>query len=121
MRKQIEVKDAQNKFIEIKEGLKSLRMQENKARWDNTRRFEQKIKLQMDQFKMSQKKITVDRKKEIQQLFAAKCRVAPSKAEPTEAEMMRSMLGDVSMLPGKVRDLSKSILIKKGMLKPQTQ
>ena len=44
MRKQIEIRDANMKFLEMKEGLKSLRMAEMKSRWDNTRKFEQKIK-----------------------------------------------------------------------------
>ena len=70
---------------------------------------------------MNQKKTSVCRRKEMLQLYAAKCRVAPSKAEPTEGEMMKMMLGDVSMLSPKVRNLSKSILFKKGIFKPQTQ
>ena len=70
---------------------------------------------------MNLKKTSVTRRKEIQMLYAAKCRVAAQAAEPTEAEMLKSMLGDISMLNGNVRSLSKNILLKKGMLKPQTQ
>ena len=44
LKKQIEIRDANNKFTEMIEGLKSLALVEAKMRWDNSRRFEKRIK-----------------------------------------------------------------------------
>ena len=59
----------------------------------------------------------MSRKKDIEKLFAARCRVVSEKTGPSEAEIIRSLVGNVSMLSGNLRELSKEVLKRKGIIK----
>jgi hypothetical protein len=104
----------------MKEGLKSIALQQQRALWEEAKRFKRKVGKQVEEFKANQRSTVVSRKREIQILFAGKCRVAVNQAEPSEAELQREMLGDPSITTMKIREISKNILARKGTLKVQT-
>lgn len=76
--------------------------------------------MQLSSFQLERKRAAVARKRDVERLFAAKCRVALERSEPSQAEIIKSLVGNNSMLSGPLRELSKNILTKKGIVKHQT-
>ena len=101
----------------MKDGLKRYREAHSKRIWDQSRQFKNALRSQLDDFRYHQRRMEVSRKREIEKLFAARCRVVTEKTGPSEAEIIRSLVGNVSMLSGNLRELSKGVLRRKGMIK----
>lgn len=107
-------------FMEMKEGLKRLRQAQEMKAWKDSRRFEKGLKDELDAFRDSCLKISVSRKRDIEKLYAARCRVNVDRNGPSEASAVKAHIGNVGMLSGDKRELCKAILQMKGIIKLQT-
>ena len=106
--------------MDMKAGLKQMKQTQDYLRWDQTRRFHRSLKQNLDSYREENVRLSVARKREIEQLFAAKCRVVLEKSGPSEGEIVRDLIGNSGMMSKEIRDMTHSILKKKGMIKHQT-
>ena len=107
-------------FMEMKEGLKRLRQAQEMKAWKDARRFESGLKDELDAFRESCVKISVSRKRDIEKLYAARCRVNNDRNGLSEAAAVKAHIGNNGMLSGENRELCKAILQMKGVIKLQT-
>lgn len=119
-RKRIGHEKAQLSFMELREGLLRLRRQRDWKLWKEALVFKKDLDRRLAEFQLDQRKVTVSRRRDVEKLFAAKCRVVVERSGPSEAEIIRSLVGGASMLNGSLRELSKKVLSRKGIIKPQT-
>lgn len=104
--------------MELREGLQQARQQRGwKLRRDELQ-FKKELEKRLSEFQLNQKRVTVSRRRDVERLFAAKCRVVADRSGPSEAEIIRSLVGGASMLSGPLRELGKKILGRKGTIKP---
>lgn len=114
------MKKNQEEFEQMRE-----KMQEQKLKYKlrikyENECFKKNISKEIEEFKDQLKKTTVSRKRDIQTLFAAKCRVTHSNNAPSESEVIKALIGDQSMIKGNLQETTKSILKKKGIIQPQS-
>ena len=101
----------------MREGLLRLRQQRDWKLWKEAMQFRKDLEAQLSAFQLDRKRAAVARKRDVEQLFAAKCRVALERSEPSQAEIVKGLVGDNSMLSGPLRELAKTILSRKGIVK----
>lgn len=116
LKKKLLIESSNMQYKLMAEGIKNQREIAHKTQVQENKRFEAKIKKQIKEFKQNAITNDIQRKREVQQLYAAKCRVAVTQAEPTEAEQYKLQLGDNFMSNPKIKRISKNILYNKGVL-----
>ena len=84
------------------------------------KKIDKMMKQQHQEFQNERKKTSVARKREVLKLFAAKCKLTTDRYEPSAAEKITNMVGDASMFNPNLRDLSETILRRKGTIAPQS-
>jgi hypothetical protein len=62
--------------MEMREGLLRLRQQRDWKLWKEALQFRKDLEAQLAAFQLGQKRLTVSRRRDVEKLFAAKCRVA---------------------------------------------
>ena len=118
--KKQEEREANDKFKDLEERINQKLSHKRKMKWDHEKRLTKVLKEQHESFRLERKKVSVARKREVLQLFAAKCRTNTNGEQPSQAEVVTEMVGDASMFSPGMRELSKSILNKKGIIMPQS-
>ena len=115
-----DLKRARIEFQERKDKMHNQKVKYRQQIHIENQHYNKNVSKEIDEFKRTQQKTSVSRKKEIQQLFASKCRVASEDNAPTEGEIVRQLIGNQSMLNESLREVTQTILKRKGMILPQT-
>ena len=82
-------KNAKISYDEVKDGMRALQIQQNRKIWEAHKRFQRTIKKQHDDFKHNAKCADISKRRQVNQLFAARCRLKQKDETMTMAEYVK--------------------------------
>ena len=93
---------------------------ETRKMWAQTKKFQQKIKKENEAILHKRRQEQIAKKREVQKLFSAKCLSLKAKENLPQDELIKSLIGDVSILTFDQLQFAKQCLNNKGIIPPQS-
>jgi hypothetical protein len=79
-------------------------------------RIKKNLKAKLDEFSLNQKNHSVSKKRDVNRMLAARCRVSADKAGPSAHELLMEQVGGSGMMKPHIRQMCAGILKRLGVV-----